>query len=284
MNASRSVRKPSDQPLTPVQDIVADDSIHFSDKLFEVPALKGVKIDQVAAGARSSFVKTTNGRVLGWGANEFGQIGLGGNVALEAITVPTEVILWRATPQSVRTTCLDVYAGGDLTFFKVERTDGSALPYIDVLACGNGQYGGLGNAAYTTAQGAPVRSRNVSGLLEYSERSNNMQPIYPHNISVSPTGHVLLTLDTLARAGPGGVGRDLLVWGANQEYQLGNGKRGSIASPTALHSPEGHRFMLGKRKADVKDLSGQIWKKGVDVEQYALAGWGNSVVYWRICR
>ncbi len=72
MNASRSVRKPSDQPLTPVQDIVADDSIHFSDKLFEVPALKGVKIDQVAAGARSSFVKTTNGRVLGWGANEFG--------------------------------------------------------------------------------------------------------------------------------------------------------------------------------------------------------------------
>ncbi len=121
-------------------------------------------------------------------------------------------------------------------------------------------------------------------LLTDSERSNNMQPIYPHNISVSPTGHVLLTLDTLARAGPGGVGRDLLVWGANQEYQLGNGKRGSIASPTALHSPEGHRFMLGKRKADVKDLSGQIWKKGVDVEQYALAGWGNSVVYWRICR
>lgn len=60
----------------------------------------------------------------------------------------------------------DPCAGGDLTFFKVERTDGSAMPYIDVLACGNGQYGGLGNAQYSNAQGAPVRAKNVSGLLE----------------------------------------------------------------------------------------------------------------------
>lgn len=97
--------------------------------------------------------------------------------------MPTEVVLWRSTPQTMRTTCLDVYAGasaqslvpdmflihaagGDLTFFKVERTDGSAMPYIDVLACGNGQYGGLGNAQYSNAQGAPVRAKNVSGLLE----------------------------------------------------------------------------------------------------------------------
>ena len=60
----------------------------------------------------------------------------------------------------------DTRTGGDLTFFKVERTDGSALPYIDVLACGNGQYGGLGNAQYSNGQGTPVRAKNVSGLLE----------------------------------------------------------------------------------------------------------------------
>lgn len=51
---------------------VDDSSIHFSDKLFEVPALKGVEVDQIATGSRSSFAKTTNGRVLGWGANQFG--------------------------------------------------------------------------------------------------------------------------------------------------------------------------------------------------------------------
>ncbi|KAI0736633.1 RCC1/BLIP-II [Fomitopsis betulina] len=260
-----------------------DRSIRFSDKLHEVPALRGVHVDAIAAGSRSSFAKTTSGRVLGWGANEFGQIGLGREVSLDTITVPTEVILWRSTPAGMRTTCLDVYAGGDLTFFKVERRDGTALPYIDVLACGNGQFGGLGNAQFSNAQGAPARLRAVSGLLEYSEKQNNLQPIMPHDISVSPTGHVLLTLDTLAHGGPGAAGRDLLSWGANYEYQLGNGRRGSSASPTALQSGDGARFLLARRRADeVRDLQGKVWKKGVDVEQTAIAGWGNSVVYWKI--
>lgn len=49
-----------------------DRSIRFSDKLHEVPALRGVHVDAIAAGSRSSFAKTTSGRVLGWGANEFG--------------------------------------------------------------------------------------------------------------------------------------------------------------------------------------------------------------------
>ena len=41
----------------------------------------------------------------------YSQIGLGSNVTLEAITVPTEIILWRSTPQTMRTACLDIYAG-----------------------------------------------------------------------------------------------------------------------------------------------------------------------------
>ncbi len=51
---------------------VDDASIRWCDRLFEVPALKDVKVDRIAAGARSSFVKTPNVRVLGWGANDFG--------------------------------------------------------------------------------------------------------------------------------------------------------------------------------------------------------------------
>lgn len=73
------------------------------------------------------------------------------------------------------------------------------------------------------------------------------------------------------------------MWGANQDYQLGNGKRGSLASPTALENAEGQRFMLQKKRAVVRDLSGRLWKKGVEVEQRASTGYGNSVVYWRIC-
>ncbi|KAI0374704.1 RCC1/BLIP-II [Pilatotrama ljubarskyi] len=261
-----------------------DSNIRFSDKLFEIPALRGVKVDRVATGGRSSFVKTTNGKVLGWGANEFGQIGLGANVTLETITVPTEVILWRTTPSTMRTTCLDVFAGGDLTMFEVERADGSGMPYIDVLSCGNGQWGGLGNALYSNAQSTPVRAKNVSGLFEYSESAQNLQAIVPETISISPTGHVLLTLDTRKHAGPGGGGKDVVAWGANFDYQLGNGKRGSVPTPTVLLTPDGERFMLQRKRAkEVRDMRGQVWKKGVEVEQRAVAGWNNSVVYWRIC-
>ena len=50
---------------------------------------------------------------------------------------------------------------------------------------------------------------------------------------------MILTLDTLARAGPGNAktGRDLLLWGANKDYQLGNGKRASAATPATLELP-----------------------------------------------
>jgi len=40
--------------------------------LFEIPALSGIRISQIATGSRTSFVRTPDGRVLGWGANEFG--------------------------------------------------------------------------------------------------------------------------------------------------------------------------------------------------------------------
>ena len=48
-------------------------NIRYCDRLFEVPSLKGIKIAQAVAGARSSYVRTEEeGRVLAWGANEYG--------------------------------------------------------------------------------------------------------------------------------------------------------------------------------------------------------------------
>ena len=94
---------------------------------------------------------------------------------------------------------------------------------------------------------------------------------------------MLLALKTRARAGPGGGGRDLLSWGTNYEYQVGNGKRSSIAVPTTLEPVDGDRIMLGKRRAKVvRDPQGRVWKRGVEVEQVAIGGYGNSLVYWRI--
>ncbi|TFK72204.1 RCC1/BLIP-II [Pluteus cervinus] len=261
-------------------DNIDDRSIRFCPSFFEIPALKGVEIVQIAAGGQTSFARTTSGRVLGWGANQFGQIGLGGNSIMDTIIVPTEVVLWQAAPRAT-TKCLDVTAGGDLTAFTVEREPRDAgSKTIDLLICGNGQWGGLGNNLYSNAQGSPLRVKGASGLEEFDDHTKSLQPIVPQRIAISPTGHILLTLDTSR----GGVeGRDLLAWGKNYDSELGNGKRSSSAVPINLSTPSGERLMLCQRKAkEVKDLKGKVWKRGVKVEQRAVVGYGNSVVYWQI--
>jgi alpha-tubulin suppressor-like RCC1 family protein len=40
--------------------------------IYEIPSLVGIRMRQLVAGGRSSFAVTDSGRVLGWGANEFG--------------------------------------------------------------------------------------------------------------------------------------------------------------------------------------------------------------------
>ncbi|KAF9476343.1 RCC1/BLIP-II [Pholiota conissans] len=282
ITSSRSVRVSSSTvPSDNLVDI-DDKSIRFCPNLFEVPALKGVEIAQVAAGGRSSFARTPSGRVLGWGANEYGQIGLGSNVALDTITVPTEVVLWRFVGNNIKSRCLNVTAGGDLTAFIVERELDSGANTAEILMCGNGQYGGLGNNQYTNVQGNPTRVKTLSGLVQYNDRTQTLDPITPDEVAVSPTGHVLLTLNSSAdSAGVGG--QDLMVWGRNHESELGNGKRSNVVVPMPVQAfKDQERFMLTSRKAQVKDLHGHVWKRHVKVKQQLVAGHASSVVYWKI--
>ena len=61
---------------------------------------------------------------------------------------------------------INLNTGGDLTAFTVEREGDKTHNIIDLLICGNGQYGGLGNNTYTTVQGNPLRVKSLSGLLQ----------------------------------------------------------------------------------------------------------------------
>jgi len=60
--------------------------------------------------------------------------------------------------------------------FTVERKDGTSIDAVDVLACGNGQWGGLGNSMFTNAQSNPVRAKGVSGLLECEPTYSGVPP------------------------------------------------------------------------------------------------------------
>lgn len=94
------------------------------------------------------------------------QLALGNATTLPYVTVPSEVILSRYTPHGTHAKCLDIAAGGDLAYFVVQRASPGRTSSIDVLAAGRGQWGGLGNGAFSSAQPEPLRIRAVSGLAE----------------------------------------------------------------------------------------------------------------------
>ena len=182
--------------------------------------------------------------------------------------------------------------GGDLSGFLVERS-GTTSKTIELLMCGNGQWGGHGNNQFKTAW-SPVRAKYVSGLMECKyhvlhvlllkrvvddDLTQGMVPIVPSAVSISSGGHVLLTLDT--STGGGKEGCDLVVFGKNHDCELGNNKKSSLPLPTPLELPSGERFLLRKTRAkELEDLSGKT-HKNVFVEQRAVAGPGMSCVYWQ---
>ncbi|KAH7340338.1 regulator of chromosome condensation 1/beta-lactamase-inhibitor protein II [Rhizoctonia solani] len=261
-----------------------DPGIGFCDMLFEVPSLRGLKIVQALAGDRCSYVRTQEGRVLAWGANPFGQLGLGATSVVEAVTIPTEVILSRNYSSGSSVRCTGMATGGDLAYFMVDVISPGNTPSADVLACGMGQWGGLGNGQFLQAQGAPVKVKSVSGITEYNEATRSIQPLRTRSISVSPapqTTHTLLTLDTgtLGEApgkhGAHPMGHDVLVLGYNADGQLGNGKRANLCVPIG-------RMMLRRReKVSLVDMQGHSRGKG-NVEETAVAGWNCSAIYWRL--
>jgi alpha-tubulin suppressor-like RCC1 family protein len=56
----------------PAKNLWKDDNQGFCNRLYEIPALKGIQVSQIATAARSSYVRTSDGKILGWGANEYG--------------------------------------------------------------------------------------------------------------------------------------------------------------------------------------------------------------------
>ncbi|KAL7422857.1 hypothetical protein Q5752_002153 [Cryptotrichosporon argae] len=290
----------------------AESDIRFATTLTEVPALAGIAIAQVAASERTSFVRTAGGRVLGFGANDYGQIGLGAAATVDTVPTPVEVVLARAYPGGTTVRCTNVAAGGTTTLFTVERTPpGRADTFIDLLACGNGISGALGNGLWSSAAGSPTRVKTVSGLQEYSEKAKAFLPLPVHAVSISPAplGHVFAVLDTVSHADQDGVkrgiyGKDVMVWGGNADYQLGNGKRSSLAVPQHLPplvsrlgvasskeaslssgtpSPMPHsRLQLHQTRTDAYDLDGKLLKRNVRVEECMVAGYNASVLYNKI--
>ena len=252
--------------------VASDRDIRFDTALKEIPALRNLNIKQMVAGDRHSLALSTEGRVLAWGNNSLGQLGLGTGYSFPTIPAPTEASIASAYPKSSSVKPQALYAGGDTSYFLVERTDlrptagteytesGDRRVYQDLLAAGNGMYGGgyyraenvgpdrtrpqaerlltgpaaMGNGQWNSS-GVPVRVKTVSGLQEYNETEQTVQPIPVHSLSISST-HAAVVLSNAVQdlVSKQAFGNDVFVFGHNDNYQLGTGKRSNLSIPQHL--------------------------------------------------
>ena len=205
-----------------------------------IPSLGESRFAEIAAGSAHSAVRTEDGRVLSWGQNSNGQLGLGAHVTFETIAVPREVEF----PLSVvgrHAKCTKIAAGGANTFFVMhsrgapvasEKGPIKADERVDVLAVGAGQRGTLGNGQRNQSCGIPVRVKVVSGMQEYSEAHRGMRPIDVHAITVGDSGQCALVMEAPSVGDQ--TRRDVYVWGNNSASQLANGKKNHSAVPILL--------------------------------------------------
>lgn len=251
--------------------------VSFCSTLEEVPSLRGVPMQAVAAGEAHSVALTTTGRVVAWGANSLGQCGFLSGISSrpatsmgyagltqrhaytmdqassnvnaqgpigsssECVPVPTEVNLSRVVGGDARKVrCTAIRAGGKNTFYLVSSSKpvlssagqgkGGEPIYAqveEVYAAGKGQAGTLGNGTYMLTTASPVRVKGVSGRQEYSDALKKFVPIPIAGLSVGADGHALATIATSGY-------RDLMIWGSNLSYQLGDGRRSNSALPHYL--------------------------------------------------
>ncbi|RUS19171.1 hypothetical protein BC937DRAFT_87901 [Endogone sp. FLAS-F59071] len=222
--------------------------------------LEGMQVLEVACGHEHSVVRSADGRAFTFGANTWGQIlhnlklvtylltqqlAQGDyNPSNASLPNPSEVtLLYNPVPGSSRQgrphthRCVRVAAGGANTFFVIDKLDrASRREVTELYSAGMGQYGQLGNSQWTHMQGVPVMVHTVSGLMEYNESVNKTIPIGVHDIAPGAT-HVAAVLDNGTNVAEAvdtespHYGYDVLTWGRNIDWQIGNGRRNNIASP-----------------------------------------------------
>jgi alpha-tubulin suppressor-like RCC1 family protein len=163
----------------------------------------GTRVTAIAASDESSLALTSDGRVLAWGDNDYGQLG---NGATTSSPLPVLVHL----PARVRVTAIAVNSAHDLAL----TSDGRVLAWGDNDAgqLGDGD-GGIGRYSTTPVWvHLPPRTRVTAiagGALI-------------HSLAVTCDGRVL-------------------AWGDNFYGQLGDGTTSDSTTPVWVHLPPGAR-------------------------------------------
>lgn len=271
------------------------------DACHEITELRGSKIVQIASGDYHSLALDKEGRVFVFGDNGFGQLGVEFDPAAPFNDKPTALPLQKLYGKKWLPKATSVAAGGLTSFFTVdaqrvlgpeeEQSEVRDLGRItaDTWAFGKGIYGTLGNGRWTHLQDAPTKVKALSGLFEYDEKSKKISPIRLHRMSVGAThaSAVLkntthLTVPKNASESETYYGSDALLWGGNEFWQIGTGRRNNVPVPTHIRPPadiENPDTDKEQRFQVVPHYKGKVGKRTVTMEQRIECGKHVSAVY-----
>ncbi|KAI8803473.1 regulator of chromosome condensation 1/beta-lactamase-inhibitor protein II [Cladochytrium replicatum] len=248
--------------------------------------------EEIASGKRHTLIRTSEGRVFGFGANVLGQLGIDLDISasLAHIPKPTEIksihIQYKPTPKepppAERTACKKIAAGGDTSFFLMDDLDSGET---QLLSCGTGLYSQLDNGAYVHAQSRPVDVRHMSNLKMYDERAQKVVPIPIHNLSVSGS-HCAASLGTVA---DDRSAREVFAWGHNGFGQLRrvDGKKGGSNVPVNVKGIVYGESGVAAGRLELAPMSKVTVGKGwfgdvkVQAEQRVVCGDDVTLVYWK---
>ncbi|KAL8844380.1 MAG: hypothetical protein Q9176_001290 [Flavoplaca citrina] len=284
------------------------------DQPHEVSTLRGFEIAAIAAGDYHSLALDGEGRVFAFGDNSSGQLGFDPTNESTYVDAPSLIPIQQLyTNTGLSPTVKQIFAGGNNSFFTIDaatiaRPGSDVKPSTlgritaDTWSSGQGILGTLGNGRWTHVQGTPTKLKTLSNLFEYDETINTVVPIRLRSLSVGST-HAAAIMDnvTHVQAGTSKVtdsendtnwGADVVWWGGNEYFQIGNGRRNNLSVPGYIapldsgseglvegkggksgKRKEEHRFQITPRHAV------SVGGRKVSVEQRVECGKMVSCVY-----
>lgn len=170
----------------------------FTPVAVQLPA--GVLVTAIAAGFSHSLALTSDGRVLAWGDNSVGQLGLGTASVTRSLTPQ-----WADLPPGTRV--IAISAGGNDSL--ALTSDGR------VLAWGDNRFGQLGNGGVGNQSFAPVQVHVPAGVQVTAVSAGAV-----HGLALTSGGRVL-------------------AWGDNGQGDVGVGTTSTVNTPVFTHLPAG---------------------------------------------